>query len=510
MVLTETPGNPFDSHFKMTEMLFEAFEVPALYYGTDALFSYYYNRAKKRNEKKPSNEKTPTTTPRTVVVSCGHRSTHIYDATREIPWRRIPVGGYDCTSYLQSRLLCKTPHFKSTLTRPWIDTCRARCCFVATDLRKQLAAIQRHDVVSAADHVRSARCVDLDHATEHEDVPVVVQLPYRMPEHVNSAVVRKRKESLGGGTRIGQVIREQRMENARVLTEELQRLMELRASIASVERSEDRCDRENNDDDDDASFRDMLCGDLDGEDVVCSHANGIVGDDNDNKVARMSRRQQVQSVLRLWGFESARELDQACTSLRESLRELAPSPVEFLGSTTTSANKAATAADDKDGDVVPPARFVLERHVRDVVAEHHQIRFGSERVLAAEVLFDPRLIGVESHMGLGEALETIVTTTPATDVRLFLCGGMSHQRYMSHRVLNEVRQILPIDVSVDVWTETSEDGLDAWRGACLYAREHHDTRAFRDACLTRAQYLEAGEQYVMKMRAHNALSSVLG
>ena len=106
-----------------------------------------------------------------------------------------------------------------------------------------------------------------------------------------------------------------------------------------------------------------------------------------------------------------------------------------------------------------------------LLAEHFQLRFGSERVLSPEVLFDPSLIG-SSKAGLGEAIkmfllrhEENIRTELVQNV--FLCGGFSKQRMMSNRIEYEIRQLLPVHSKIRIFEE--QDYLfDAWRGAARY------------------------------------------
>jgi len=137
---------------------------------------------------------------------------------------------------------------------------------------------------------------------------------------------------------------------------------------------------------------------------------------------------------------------------------------------------------------------VLVEQTKRQIAEHYQVRLGSERALAPEILFDPTLLGITKTAGLGDAirasLESIGTGGPRRKVlsHVHLCGGTSHQPGMRARVLAELRANCPSLARTIRLTHASEDGGDAWRGARAFSR----SSAFADSLITQGAYLEHG------------------
>lgn len=136
VVMTEPPCNPSYSRYKMCELLFECYRAPSVCFGVDSLFSLYHNMDRLEESDVPAasnsvTAKATTATPSLVtstsavatdfvnspcvVVSCGHNASHVLPlwsakaSNRRCTdfWRRVPIGGSDCSTYLRSRLLLK-------------------------------------------------------------------------------------------------------------------------------------------------------------------------------------------------------------------------------------------------------------------------------------------------------------------------------------------------------------------------------------------------------------------
>ena len=139
-----------------------------------------------------------------------------------------------------------------------------------------------------------------------------------------------------------------------------------------------------------------------------------------------------QSILSRWSISSVQALSSKISQIRNVLRNTAPSTL---------------------------------------LAEHFQLRFGSERVLSPEVLFDPSLIG-SPKAGLGEAIKMFLLRheeNVRTELvqNIFLSGGFSKQRMMSKRIEFEIRQLLPVHTKIRVVAE-NDYLFDAWNGAARY------------------------------------------
>ncbi|XP_039250320.2 actin-related protein 5-like [Styela clava] len=111
VVLTEPVANPAYCRKQMSELLFEAYNIPKLMYGIDSLFSYQYNK------------ESLNLGDCALVISSGFQSTHILpiiDGNLDLNnVKRINLGGYNNGAYLQRLLQLKYPKQSSifTLTR---------------------------------------------------------------------------------------------------------------------------------------------------------------------------------------------------------------------------------------------------------------------------------------------------------------------------------------------------------------------------------------------------------
>ncbi|CAI5483418.1 unnamed protein product [Closterium sp. Yama58-4] len=195
--------------------------------------------------------------------------------------------------------------------------------------------------------------------------------------------------------------------------------------------------------------------------------------------------------------------------LRARLQEVDPA---FLVS--INASPATTSAPGTGTSLSGPASSVRQPTDAD-----YQIRLGVERVRAAEILFEPSLIGLD-RAGLGESLGAAVRRT-AEELRsklvplysrtksasgalalatagsgmenvppsfLFLTGGCSLLPGMRGRLETEYRQVLPMGSGIKI-VEARDVFWDAWRGAAAMAG---DGRRLLRQAVSRKEYEERG------------------
>lgn len=125
-LLTETPINPKTNREKMTQILFEAFNVPAFYVSMQAVLSLY------------SSGRTTG-----LVLDSGDGISHavpIYEGYA-LPHAvmRMELAGRDLTDYLMQILLEKGNSFSSSSEREVFRDIKERLCFVALDFEAELA-----------------------------------------------------------------------------------------------------------------------------------------------------------------------------------------------------------------------------------------------------------------------------------------------------------------------------------------------------------------------------------
>lgn len=126
VLLTEPPMNNLNNREKMAELMFETFNVPAMYISMQAVLSLY-----------ASGRTTG------IVVDSGDGVTHVvpvyegFAITHAIS--RIDIGGRDITDYLRRLLRQRGYALTSSAEREIVRDIKERLCYVALDPAKELA-----------------------------------------------------------------------------------------------------------------------------------------------------------------------------------------------------------------------------------------------------------------------------------------------------------------------------------------------------------------------------------
>ncbi len=126
VLLTEPPLNALSNREKMAELMFETFNVPALYISMQAVLSLY-----------ASGRTTG------IVVDSGDGVTHVvpvyegFAITHAI--NRIDIGGRDITDYLRRLLRQRGYSLTSSAEKEIVRDIKERLCYVALDPQKELA-----------------------------------------------------------------------------------------------------------------------------------------------------------------------------------------------------------------------------------------------------------------------------------------------------------------------------------------------------------------------------------
>ena len=129
IVLTEPICNPSFCRKNMSELMFEAYNVPKLSYGIDCLFSHYFNAPKNSSDS-------------SLIISSGFQSTHVLpivmgtvDVENSL---RINLGGYNCTAYMQRLLQLRNPQFSSNLNLTKMEQVVHDLCYIPADYNDEI------------------------------------------------------------------------------------------------------------------------------------------------------------------------------------------------------------------------------------------------------------------------------------------------------------------------------------------------------------------------------------
>ncbi|KAH8751412.1 hypothetical protein F5882DRAFT_369114 [Hyaloscypha sp. PMI_1271] len=138
-------------------------------------------------------------------------------------------------------------------------------------------------------------------------------------------------------------------------------------------------------------------------------------------------------------------------------------------------------------------------------AEAHQLHLNVERIRVPEVIFQPSIAGLD-QAGIVEIAADILTHRLNGVARqeeflkdIFLTGGSSMFQNFDERLRDGLRASLPADSPLAL-RRAKDPILDAWKGAAKWA----GGSAWKNAAITREEYLEKGSEYMKEHDLGNA------
>lgn len=215
ILMTETLCNPQYCRGQMSELLFEAYNVPSICYGMDALFAAHANRIDNEGLVVSSGRNTTLLVP--IVGGRG-----ILDSSKRLSW-----GGNLGADYLLRLLQLKYPNAPQRITHAQSTTMLTELCYTSEDYASEIASLGD-----------PARLANIDR---------VVQLPYSAPERqeksqeeLDRIAERKRAASqrLVEQTRIMREERAQQKENDLAYFEQLRSFKEVESPEDYLQRLE--------------------------------------------------------------------------------------------------------------------------------------------------------------------------------------------------------------------------------------------------------------------------------
>lgn len=140
-------------------------------------------------------------------------------------------------------------------------------------------------------------------------------------------------------------------------------------------------------------------------------------------------------------------------------------------------------------------------------AEAHQLHLNVERIRVPEVIFQPSIAGLD-QAGIVEIAADILTHRLNGVARqeeflkdIFLTGGSSMFQNFDERLRDGLRASLPAGSPLAL-RRAKDPILDAWKGAAKWA----GGSAWKNAAITREEYLEKGSEYMKEHDLGNAYS----
>ncbi|XP_028168737.1 actin-related protein 5 [Ostrinia furnacalis] len=500
IVMTEAFVNPNYCRQLMSELLFEGYDVPAVSYGVDSLFSMYKNEIGDT----------------ALIINCGYHTIHIIPVIRghiiEEHARRINLGGSEMISYLHKLLQLKYPVHVNAITMSRIEEILHEHCSIALDYQEEIRKWASPDYYEA--NVKR------------------IQLPF--------------VQSTSSSTLTAEQQKERKKEMARRLLEINARKREERLAEDEEQLNQLLAIQEMIEDGDTDEFNEAIKGfdiksyeDLQRQIAAVNlriekNKQRILAAANaeENPDPRPSGRMQPPSdpvALQAWladtrakyrDLVSRREarrarraamLKRRTAAAAERMRvisRLAAAGDEFGNQDSDwDAYKSISRDADSDSEADGERLVELEEALREYEPQtsshqHHQLHLAIEPFRAPELMFQPSMMG-NLEAGLAESMEYVFKHfTPEDQLLLannvFLTGGCSQFPGLKERLERELLEMRPFQSTHKV-VMASNPSLDTWYGA----RDFAGSSQFEDWCITKEDYYEMGGEYLKEHHASN-------
>ncbi|KAG0244501.1 Nuclear actin-protein involved in chromatin remodeling [Mortierella sp. GBA43] len=211
IVMTEPVCVPLHSRSLMSELLFEAYQVPSVTYGIDSLFSLYANGPERSRDG--------------IVVSAGHQFSHVIPVSNGKVHlehvKRISYGGEPASEFMLKLMQMKYPTSPMKMSTAQSETLLINHTYVAHDYLAELASYEDPEVFKTKDKV--------------------IQFPFTAPvaeektEEEQARLAAKRKEQ---GRRLQEQAAKARLEKLIRREQELEEFTALRNLRPTLKKAE--------------------------------------------------------------------------------------------------------------------------------------------------------------------------------------------------------------------------------------------------------------------------------
>ena len=230
--ITEGVCAPNYARGRLSEVLFECYGAPKVAYGIDALLAYEYNSYTAELA-----AAAPLSAPWTgaaaagMIVRVGHSSAHVIPVVegRAVLQNsyRLNAGGMRITDALTDLLRLRYPQHRQAITASRVSYIKEHLCFLPEDYSQALGGMAREISDGDPDAPLSfVRHVQLPY-TEKE-------VPQQTPEDVERRIKLRQEQT----QRLTEMARVKREEKLRVLSSNLNALVELQAQLKKVRAKE--------------------------------------------------------------------------------------------------------------------------------------------------------------------------------------------------------------------------------------------------------------------------------
>lgn len=527
VVMTEPVCNPGYCRGQMSELLFEAYNVPCVAYGIDALFGAHHSSLKQLG--RPLEDG--------VVVSCGHGTTHILpvvsgrlDAAHS---QRINLGGVNVVAYLNRLLQLSHPPLLPHLTLTRAQEMVHSHCYLAIEYSTELqdwASGGRSDDIRVAQLPYSpslATPLLVDAAgKETRDK----QRRERAREQLLKINQRKREEKIAEYEMELEKLLSVQGEREQIDPEEYSLLLEetgfpshealvaaTQALQTSLETEQQRL----------ASLLQKLNSpDLGSEAVSEEWLQSLRERQKELMEQRRQRRQQRQELGKRRSAASQNRMRIISQLAEEGVgKKSKRNKEDTFGmndddwNVYRAINRDTGGSDSEREDIeLADIKKVLDKHdpgymkaqalpahsstAVSTVASLYQLPLGVERFRAPEILFQPTMVGVD-QCGISDTIEYVLQSYSA-DIQqrlvenIYVTGGTSLIANFAERLTVDIRRMRPY-TSIFSVLSASDKQLDGWRGASAWGREEGNRTWF----VTRAEYQERGCEFLKEHPVSN-------